>query len=273
MIWSIAEAPAKINLALVVGPTLSSGKHEVATLLVPLELADTIRLRPAPATTVTGFPDDTIVGGVLAALAAAAGHDRGWEVVIEKRIPIAAGLGGGSTDAASALRLANATLRTPLPLDGLHAIAAAAGADVPFFLEPGPKLGSGDGSVLEAVAVPLEISVLLALPDGIVKQSTGAVYRSFDERAGEVGFAARRARLLALLDEVRTPADFAALPPNDLASSPLAVELSARGALRSDVSGAGPTVYALFKSAAAATSAAAALEGRARTWITRPRTV
>lgn len=263
---SSATAPAKLNLALVVGPQRRDGKHEVATVLQRLALADTIELEPADELAVEGFPEDTLVRGALEALAMRAGVRMNWHARITKEIPVAAGLGGGSSDAATALRLANPTLERPLGPDDLARLAGALGADVPFFLADGPQLGTADGSTLEPLELPQEYAVLLVLPHGERKPSTGAVYEDFYRRGGSRGFAARRARLNAAL----SPPDLAALPPNDLASSPLAGELRARGAFRADVSGAGPVVYGLFVDAEVARSAEAELRSRGRTWITRP---
>jgi 4-diphosphocytidyl-2C-methyl-D-erythritol kinase len=106
--------------------------------------------------------------------------------------------------------------------------------------------------------------VLLLLPHGAEKASTGAVYAAFDARDGAAGFEQRRDALLAALP------DLAALPPNDLASSPLARELRANGAFRADVSGAGPTLYGLFETRAAAEAAADALEPLGRLWLSAP---
>jgi 4-diphosphocytidyl-2-C-methyl-D-erythritol kinase len=248
----------------------ADGKHEVATVLQRVSLADTISLAPAARLTVAGFAGDTLVGGALAALAEAAGVEPAWGVEIAKRIPVAGGLGGGSTDAATALRLANATLERPLPQDELHALAAALGADVPFFLTPGPQLGRGDGSDLSPVALPRDYWILLVLPAGAAKESTAAVYAAFDARAGADGFEARRDGLLDGLGTVSDAADLAALPGNDLASSPLAAELRSLGAFRADVSGAGPTLYGLFRHRPEADRARRELEGRGRTWICRP---
>ena len=108
-----APAPAKINLALVVGPLRPQGKHEVATVLQRVDLADRVAITPAERLTVRGFPGETLVRDALAALAAAAGVAPRWTATITKRIPVAAGLGGGSSDAATALRLANDTLDAP----------------------------------------------------------------------------------------------------------------------------------------------------------------
>ena len=268
--WLEVSAPAKVNLALVVGPTRADGKHEVATVLERVALADTLGLRETDATTVDGFPDDTLVRAALDAVRDARGTDTHFAARLVKRIPVAAGLGGGSSDAAAALALANRVLGAPLSGLRLHELAAALGADVPFFLQEGPQLATGDGTTLEPIALPGDYAVLLALPNGVTKSSTRAVYGSFDARDGARGFDERRAALRAALAGVRAPSDLAALPANDLASSPLAAELDALGAFRADVSGAGPAVYGLFVSVDAAERAAEALEGAARTWVTRP---
>jgi 4-diphosphocytidyl-2-C-methyl-D-erythritol kinase len=191
-------------------------------------------------------------------------------VTIEKRLPVAAGIGGGSSDAAAALQLANATLREPLPASALHEVAAGVGADVPFFLADGPQLGSGNGTTLTPLDLPQDFWVLLLVPHYEQKPSTGEVYAAFDRRGGAAGWDERRAAFLAALNGVRRPRDLAALPPNDLASSPLADELRALGAFRADVSGAGPAVYGLFHHEAAATAAKRALKRAGRLWLTAP---
>ncbi len=266
-----APAPAKLNLALVVGPTRPDGKHEVVTVLQRLDLGDRVALGPADRLRISGFPADSIVRDALERLAAAAGVAPAWAVTITKRVPVAAGLGGGSSDAATALRLANETLEQPLDAGGLHALAAELGADVPFFLHQGPRLGRGDGSeVGEALELPQDYFVVLVLPRGEVKQSTASVYGRFDERAGAEGFADRVAGLEGALAGATRARDLAQLPPNDLASSPLAAELTALGAFRADVTGAGPAVYGLFHHRRHAVAARRAFRGRGRTWLTVP---
>jgi 4-diphosphocytidyl-2-C-methyl-D-erythritol kinase len=201
---------------------------------------------------------------------AALGAPHGWRIEIQKQIPVAAGLGGGSSDAGTALRLANAQLDSPLPPGELHALAARIGADVPFFLVDGPQLGIGDGTELEPLDLPQDFTVLLFVPKGAVKRSTADVYAAFDGRAGAEGFAARADDLRTALAAVRRPRDLAALPPNDLASSSFAERLRALGAFRADVSGAGPTVYGLFHHRADARRAERALRGFGKAWITVP---
>jgi 4-diphosphocytidyl-2-C-methyl-D-erythritol kinase len=267
---SRAPATAKINLALVVGPRLPTGKHEVSTVLQRLDLSDRVAVEPAAALRIDGFPDDTIVRRALLALAEAASVEPHWRVAIRKRIPVAAGLGGGSADAGTALRLANATLPEPLTADALEALAAEIGADVPFFLRQGPQLGTGDGARLTPIDVPQDFWVVLLVPNGETKSSTADVYRRFDERGGEQGFDERRDALLVALERVSAASDLATLPRNDLARSPHAARLEELGAFRSDVSGAGPAVYGLFLDRGAARKASAALRVYGRTYVTVP---
>ncbi len=141
---------------------------------------------------------------------------------------------------------------------------------MPYFLLDGPQLGSGDGTTLAALDLPQDFWIVVALPHGVQKQSTAGVYAAFDARGGADGWEARRAALTEALDRVRRPRDFAALPPNDLASSPLADELRSLGAFRADVSGAGPSVYGLFHHRHRAQAAQRALRGVAQTWLTAP---
>jgi 4-diphosphocytidyl-2-C-methyl-D-erythritol kinase len=265
-----APAAAKINLALVVGPIRDDGKHEVLTVLQRIDLVDRIELEEAPGLRVDGFAEDTLAAASLRKLASAAGVEPSWHVRIEKRIPVAAGLGGGSSDAATALRLANATLAEPLSNEELLQIAARVGADAPFFLAYGPQLGSGDGSTLEPVDLPQDFWVLVLLPRGAAKTSTGDVYAAFDARKGAAGWAERRQHLLDQLAKVERPRDLAALPPNDLASSPLAEEIRAAGALRADVSGAGPALYGLFLHRSDAEAAGRLLRRFGQVWIAAP---
>jgi 4-diphosphocytidyl-2-C-methyl-D-erythritol kinase len=268
--WTTAGTPAKLNLALVVGPSRDDGKHEVVTLLERLSLEDTVAVRRARETRVTGFAEDTLVHAALEAVAHAAGSSLFFEARIEKRIPVAAGLGGGSSDAAAALLLANGLLDEPLPDGVLHRLAAQLGADVPFFLHPGPQLATGDGTTLEPRTLPRDYSVVLALPHGARKASTADVYAAFDARRGHVGFAVRRAGLLQALEGCVRVDDLARLPANDLVSSPLTARLRDLGAIRADVTGAGPVVYGLFAEAGDAADAAATIGDRAVTWIASP---
>jgi 4-diphosphocytidyl-2-C-methyl-D-erythritol kinase len=265
-----APAPAKLNLALVVGPRRADGNHELLTVYQRIDLCDRVSVEPAPRLEVQGFPDDTLVRAALERLAASAGVEPRWKARIQKRIPVAAGLGGGSSDAATALRLANETLEEPRPPSELRALAIELGADVPFFLADGPQLGEGDGSQLMPLDLPQDYWVVIVLPRGAAKRSTASVYEDFDAREGAAGWKERREALRARLAEVRRPRDLAALPPNDLASSPLAEQLTALGAFRADVTGAGPAVYGLFHHRAEADAARRRLAPGGGTWTAVP---
>jgi 4-diphosphocytidyl-2-C-methyl-D-erythritol kinase len=261
-------AAAKINLALVVGPRRADGKHDLLTVYQRITLADRLDVRHAVRNEVTGFADDTLVSRGIDALTAQ--DEVRLSVRIDKRIPVAAGLGGGSADAAAALALGNELLRDPLPAGRLDAIARELGADVPFFLRAGPQLGAGDGTELRQLDLPQDYWILIVVPHTEQKSSTADVYARFDARGGDAGFQVRAAALLGALERVRRPRDLAELPANDLASSPFADELRELGAFRADVTGAGPGVYGLFLHRGPAVAAEKRLRGRGRTWLAAP---
>jgi 4-diphosphocytidyl-2-C-methyl-D-erythritol kinase len=263
-----AAAAAKINLALVVGSRRDDGRHEVVTVYQRVALADRIAVHRAPRLRVDGFAADTLVRRALERVAD--GNGGNFAARIEKRIPIAAGLGGGSSDAATALRLANELRDDPHSHDELRAHARELGADVPYFLEDGPQLGTGDGTELAPIELPQDYWVLLLVPRRESKRSTREVYDAFDARGGERGYEGRREALLDALASVRRPRDLAALPSNDLASSPFAAELRTLGAFRADVTGAGPAVYGLFLHGTQARAAQKHISPRGRTWLTTP---
>ena len=261
-----AAAAAKINLALVVGPAREDGRHELVSVYQRVALCDRLAVERAPSVRVEGFDDDTLVRRALETVA----DGTGFRAQITKQIPVAAGLGGGSSDAATVLRLANALRDEPLSDGELHDLARELGADVPYFLADGPQLGTADGTELSPLDLPQDYWVLLVLPHGTVKSSTGDVFAAFDARGGCDGYEQRRAALLDALGAVRRPRDLVTLPPNDLAASPLPDELRALGAFRADVTGAGPTVYGLFLHGEHARAAQRRMSPKGRTWLTTP---
>ena len=191
---------AKVNLCLFLGPTRADGRHELVTLFSSLALSDTLTITPAA----LGGADRVVCAGVsganLVADALAELRCAGWappplQVTIVKRIPVAAGMGGGSADAAAMLRCA-ARLA---PVDGatVARIAAGLGADVPAQLDPGPSIGTGAGEVVTAVG-DLAPHGVLVLPQRAAL-STPAVYREAD-RLGlgrDAGELSQRSRDLA----------------------------------------------------------------------------
>ena len=227
-----APAPAKINLALVVGPLRADGKHEVATVYQRLDLADRVALEPADAPRGRRVRRATRSSArALEALAAAAGVEPPGAPGSRSAIPVAAGLGGGSSDAATALR-ARERDRSPsrCPPERLARARARLGADVPFFLARGPQLGTGDGTELEPLDLPQDYACCSSCRTARRSTRPRPSTRAFDERDGAAGFedAPRAARRRSR--RVRRAADLAALPPNDLASSPLAARARARSA-------------------------------------------
>ena len=168
-------APAKINLALVVGPKRPDGLHEVATLLQRVDLADTISLETAPKLTVQGFEEDTLVSDALVAVAAAAGVEPRWRARIEKRIPVASGLGGGSSDAATTLLALNELWACRLSLDELASLALPLGADVPVFIQGSSAWAEGVGERLTPVRLAPAWYVILYPGVGM---STREVFQS-----------------------------------------------------------------------------------------------
>lgn len=269
-----AAAAAKLNLSLVVGPARADGLHELTSVFQRIDIVDRIAIEEARGLLVEGFADDTLARAALSAIIDETGCDTGFRVNIEKSIPVAAGLGGGSADAGTVLSLANDLLGKPLDDDALARIGFGLGADVPFFLRTGPQLVEGAGERCSPVELPQDYWVLLALPDDIEKSSTAEIYGRFDRAKGERGYAERRADLLAVLAGSGRASDLGLLPANDLGPHtgglPLVQELADLGAFRADVSGAGPAAYGLFSHQRQALAARERLRGAKQAWVTVP---
>jgi len=282
-----ALAPAKINLGLFLGPTRAQdGRHELVTVMQSISLADELTLDRAPAGAVEdevvcpgvpGSPAENLAGMAIRAFRAATGWDAPpLRLSIAKRIPVAAGLGGGSADAAAALRLtAHVSGRGDEAL--LRELGAALGADVPAQIAPGRWLAGGAGELLEALPDPNPASFGLLLLPAAAELSTAAVYEEADRlgigRISEALQERRRALRRALDLSAPVPAA-SELLENDLqrAAISLCPEIAAAvhqaretGAEIALVSGSGPTVVGLFPHAnglGRAERAAAGLVGR-----------
>ena len=185
-------APAKINLCLFLGPTRADGRHQLVTLFDSLTLYDELEIAEGESDQVIcdGVDGPNLVAGALSALRAAGWDAPALMVRIRKRIPIGAGMGGGSADAAALLRLAPRL--APVADETLTEIAVGLGADVPGQLRPGPSLATGAGEIVKPLA-PLPPYGVLVLPQPF-PLSTADVYREAD-RLG----LPRRARELAWL--------------------------------------------------------------------------
>ena len=264
-------APAKVNLCLYLGPARSSdGRHELVTVFQALSLADVVWLDVLDG----DGPDEVRCPGVsgdnLAAAALRALRGRGWggprvRVTIEKRIPVAAGMAGGSADAAAALRLAMAI--APGRAEELDAIAAGLGADVPSQLTPGLSVGTGAGELVEPYP-ELGPCACLVLPSPHAL-STPAVFREADRlglpRSSDE-LALSYAEVSAGLSAGRLPD---ALLVNDLEPAAVSLcpsvgealeDLRAVDATVTLVCGSGPTVAGMWWGEEAAEQAAAAAD-------------
>lgn len=260
-----ALAPAKINLGLFIGPAREpDGKHRLVSVMQSISLADELTLEPAPDAACDRLvcSDPRLLAEenlALRALRAFREHT-GWEggpvrLRLVKRVPVAAGLGGGSGDAAAVLRLAAAASghderRT------LRQIAARLGADVPAQVRPGRWLAQGVGERLSTLPDPKLPFGVLVLPDA-EPLSTASVYRELDRRGGQRTSAELAPLASALGDALAAGESLPAqeLLGNDLEACALSLCPSiaesleralAAGAQSALVSGSGPTVIGLF---------------------------
>jgi 4-diphosphocytidyl-2-C-methyl-D-erythritol kinase len=265
-----ALAPAKVNLGLFLGPVRASdGRHELVTVMQSISLADELTLEPAPAGSeqdevlcpgVPGAPQENLAAAALRAFrASTAWQAPPLRLRIVKRIPLAAGLGGGSADAAAALRLA----RHASGLGDerlLLTLGSQLGADVPAQISPGRWLATGAGEQLHELPPASSSFGLLVLPLA-AELSTAAVYAEADRLALARAPHALEERRLALRAAFEHGAPLPAateLLHNDLQRAAVALcpqiadaltQACQAGAQPALVSGSGPTVIGLFASA------------------------
>ena len=256
-----------MNLSLGVGPSRADGYHQVRTVLQSIDLCDSLTFtrRPGPFTITCSeaqIPTDSrnLIWKAAFELSRAIGRATvdGVQVKLDKRIPSEAGLGGGSADAAAALRALNELWLARLDTAGLSAVARLVGADVPFFLVGGAAYGSGRGDDLLPLADIRPFHVVIVKPDFGV--STAAAYGWFDEDG-------------AVQDAPRTLAAWPQAPlavRNDLEPpvtrrhpriAGLVEQLEQAGAAAAAMSGSGSAVFGLFLSATQAARAAKAVAG------------
>jgi 4-diphosphocytidyl-2-C-methyl-D-erythritol kinase len=261
-------APAKLNLCLYLGPRRADGLHELCSLFSPLALADELEVAEAERDEVicTDVPAPDLAARALEALRA-----RGWNgppqrIEVRKRIPVAAGLGGASADAAAVLRLGRGEV------EGLEELAAGLGADVPSQLEPSFALVTEAGERVERLPAPEPLGVLLLpLEDGL---PTADVYAEADRLglgrdADELEAIAVRVREAAVAGS--SPLDYPDLLVNDLEPAARSLRpdisdalaaLNKAGAAVALITGSGPTAFGLFEHPGAASAAADSLRPR-----------
>lgn len=278
-----ALAPAKVNLFLHVGPPGADGYHPLASLAVFADVGDEVTVQRADefrlettgpfAGAIEGGPN--LVETALITLGREAGLDRmPLHVRLDKRLPVAAGLGGGSSDAAVAMRLARDVLALDLEDDALTRIAAPLGADMAMCLKGRAVMAAGRGERLSPAPCMPEVHAVLANPGA--PSATGAVYRAYD--------AAPRAGLDAPVapgsfDSVEALANWLQTTRNDLAEpamrltpqigAALAAMSGAENVRLARVTGSGATVFGLFGDAATACRAADSLSCANPDWWVR----
>jgi 4-diphosphocytidyl-2-C-methyl-D-erythritol kinase len=254
------KAPAKINLAFEVLAKREDGYHDVATVMTTIDLADTVRLQPHTGLEVgingpeAGgvYAEDDLAGRAARALADAAGRTPDVRVELTKRVPAAAGLGGGSSDAGAVLRGLNELWGLGWPSARLAEVAASLGSDVPFFLYCGTAHCTGRGDVVEPLRDLRPLRMLVLVPP-VAEQAdkTARRYGALEARDRSDGH--RSWRLAQRVERGAPP------PTADLVNAFEAViersdaELVAHyaayraaGAPQLHLSGAGPAVYALI---------------------------
>jgi 4-diphosphocytidyl-2-C-methyl-D-erythritol kinase len=246
-----ASAPAKINLFLRVLSRRPDGYHTIETLFQAIDMHDELIVRQTsgPSTLeVPGAPElqteDNLVMKALRWLEKHVSADLSVNIRLTKRIPTAAGLGGGSSDAAAALLAIRELFHLPISDEDLRRGAVSLGADVPFFFTGGSAVGEEIGQQITPVSIPFDYSLLLINPGFPV--STARVYREFSKTlTGKP----REGRLWAVLREARTVAD---LLHNDLQPvtellypevSEGKTRLAGLGFSGVLMSGSGPTVF------------------------------
>ncbi|WP_327306352.1 4-(cytidine 5'-diphospho)-2-C-methyl-D-erythritol kinase [Streptomyces sp. NBC_01298] len=269
------RVPAKVNVQLAVGAARPDGFHDLANVFLAVSLYDEVTATPAAGLTVTCAGPDAdkvpldrtnLVARAAQILAERAGLRPDVHLHIEKRIPVAGGMAGGSADGAGALLACDALWGLKTPVEELLALCAELGSDVPFSLVGGAALGTGRGEILTPVAAG-GFHWVFAVADGGL--STPAVFREFDRlTAGtEVPVPQASPALLAALAS-GDPDELAATLANGLQPAALSLRPSLAdtlaagtdaGALAALVSGSGPTTAFLVRDAESAAKVSAAL--------------
>lgn len=277
-----ALAPAKVNLFLHVGPVDGDGYHPLASLVVFADVGDVVTVKRSErlGLTVTGpfggglAGDDNLILRALKALGRAARiGEPPLAVTLDKQLPIAAGLGGGSSDAGAALRLAREALGLDLDDAALAAVAAEIGADGPMCLFARPAWAEGRGDVLTPEPRLPPLHAVLVNPG--VPSPTGAVYRAYDAGPGAVADRPAEPKDWS----VEAAIDWLASRRNDLQCPAIGLEPAigaaldavavAPGVALARMSGSGATVFGLCRTAAAAQAAAETLSHAHPGWWVR----
>jgi len=276
-------APAKINLFLHVGPRRSDGYHALQSLVCFAEAGDVLEFAPADALALAiagpfaaglqGEGDNLILRAARA-LAAHAGSAKGAAITLTKNLPVASGIGGGSADAAAALRGLRELWNVRISDSGLQAVALSLGSDVPVCVASRPAMMEGRGEHVTPVPPLPPLPMVLVNPG--VAVSTGEVFRRLDHTAEDVlpplppyAEHGNAAALLGFLAQTRNDMEPAAKEIAPVIGDVL-TELERLGALLARMCGSGATCYGLFESEGAAQTAACAIAAAHPSWWVTP---
>lgn len=261
-------AYAKVNLVLRVGAPRADGLHPLCSIFASVDLADRVAVREASEDRVhcPGVEGPNLVTRAVSAFRASVPTLPPLAVTVEKRIPVAAGLGGGSADAAAVLRAANRLSATPLSPGRLRELAAGLGSDVPSQVEPRHALVSGVGEEIEPIELPRMTLALVRQEAGL---STPAVFAELDRLRDGAHPPPLRLDPEPLRRLGRAPlGELAAGVENDLQAAAISLRpelartvasLRGTGALAAAVTGSGPTTFGIYEDGATAAAAAAQL--------------
>jgi 4-diphosphocytidyl-2-C-methyl-D-erythritol kinase len=281
----LGRARAKINLTLHVLGRRPDGYHRLESLVAFAAVGDELRFVPGGATfslTITGAmakglatePDNLVLRAARGFQARFGGPAGAFTLV--KRLPVASGIGGGSSDAATALRLLATVTGTALDHPDLHALALSLGADVPVCLSPATRMMSGIGETLgPALALPrlpaLLVNPGVATPTAQVFQTLGllpgADYREGGEPPGD---GLSRSALVAHLAAARNDLEAPATRCVPVIAEALAALRNTTGCRLARMSGSGATVYGLYDTCRASAAAAAHIRARHPSWWIKP---
>jgi 4-diphosphocytidyl-2-C-methyl-D-erythritol kinase len=284
-------APAKVNLTLRVLGRRPDGYHELESLVVFASVGDTLSFTPGPDLTLAVRGPTAVAAGdlaenlVLKAARALAERTEGLKLgrfALSKRLPVAAGLGGGSTDAAAALRLLARQNRIPIDDPRVMAAARATGADVPVCLDPRPRMMRGIGELLSpplrlpalpALLINPRVSVatrdvFAALNAGPVGQQLAAAL--VEAEWGGAGPAPARDEVIAFVARHGNDLEAPAIALHPAIAQALAALRAFAGCRLARMSGSGASCFGLFDSGRAAAAAARALRVAQPQWWIRP---
>lgn len=275
------KAFAKINLGLLITGKRTDGYHTLETIFAPINWYDIIGFSEAENISMTcsnatlPVDDSNLCIRAAKSLQKFSGCTKGVAMTLQKNVPFGAGLGGGSSDAATVLRVLNSLWQIDAPVSGLHALAVSLGADVPYFLEmEGLAFASGIGDLLEDLDMTLPYSIVTVFPDEHI--STVWAYRNFYAR-----FDRKIPDLRQSVQDLCRSGNKAVFPVFENDFEPAVFDhfpavrkvkeaLLEAGSIFTSLSGSGSAVYGLFESGDAACAAMAAMPGNFRASLTPP---